>query len=65
MSYIEYHWKGSEFMVIMLILAIVCAILAGLKLLEGISLSVIIYAVAAVVCLVIYLVAFIEKKRDA
>lgn len=52
-------------MVILLILAIVCAILAGLKVLEGISLSVIVYAVVAVICLVIYLVALIEKKRDA
>jgi uncharacterized ion transporter superfamily protein YfcC len=49
----------------MLILAIVCAMLAALKLLEGVSLSVIVYAVVAVVCLVIYLISFIEKKRDA
>ena len=35
-------------MVILLILAIVCAILAALKLIEGVSLSVIIYAVVAV-----------------
>lgn len=57
--------KGSEFMVILLILAIVCAILAGLKVLEGVSLSVIVYAVAAIVCLVIYVIALIEKKRDS
>ena len=52
-------------MVIMLILAIVCGILAALKLLEGVSLSVIVYAIVAVVCLIIYLVALIEKKREA
>ena len=63
--YIENLWKGSEFMIILLILAIVCAILAGLKILEGISLSVIVYAIVAVVCLVIYLVSVIQKKLDS
>ncbi len=57
--------KGSDIVVIMLILAIVCGILAALKLLEGVSLSVIVYAIVAVVCLIIYLVALIEKKREA
>ena len=57
--------KGSDIVVIMLILAIVCGILAELKLLEGVSLSVIVYAIVAVVCLIIYLVALIEKKREA
>lgn len=52
-------------MVILLILAITCAIIAALKYLEGISVSLIVYAVVAVVCLVIYLIALIEKKRDA
>jgi Flp pilus assembly protein TadB len=57
--------REVNFMIIMLILAIVCAMLAGLKLLEGVSLSVIVYAVVAAICLVIYLISFIEKKRDA
>ena len=51
-------------MVILLILAIVFAMLVGLKFLEGISMSLIIYAVASVVCLVIYLIGLIEKKRE-
>jgi len=57
--------KGCEFMVILLILAIVFALLVGLKFLEGISLSLIIYAVLSVVCLIIYVAALIEKKREA
>ncbi len=52
-------------MVILLILAIVFALLVGLKFLEGISLSLIIYAVLSVVCLIIYVAALIEKKREA
>ena len=56
--------KVCEFMVILLILAIVFAMLVGLKFLEGISLSLIIYAVLAVVCLIIYLIGLIEKKRE-
>ena len=51
-------------MVILLILAIVFAMLVGLKYLEGISLSLIIYAILSVVCLIIYLIGFIEKKRE-
>ncbi len=51
-------------MIILLILAITCGILAGLKALEGITLSVIVYAVIAVVCLVAYLMGMIEKKRE-
>ena len=51
-------------MVILLILAIVFAMLVGLKFLEGISLSLIIYAVLAVVCLIIYLIGLFEKKRE-
>ena len=52
-------------MVILLILAIVFALLVGLKFLEGISLSLIVYAVLSVVCLVIYIAVLIEKKREA
>ena len=53
-------------MVILLILAIVFAMLVVLKWwgMEGVSLSMIVYAVACVVCLVIYLIGFIEKKRE-
>ena len=51
-------------MVILLILAIVFAMLVGLKSLEGISLSLIIYAIAAVVCLVFYLIHFVQKKIE-
>ena len=51
-------------MVILLILAIVFAMLVGLKFLEGISLSLIIYAVASIVCLVIYLINFVQKKIE-
>lgn len=52
-------------MIILLILGIVCAILAGLKILEGISLSVIVYAVVAVVCIVVYLISVIQKKLES
>ena len=52
-------------MIILLILAIVFAMLVGLKALEGISISLIIYAVLAVVCLIAYLGILIEKKREA
>ncbi len=52
-------------MVILLILAIVFALLVGLKFLEGISLSLIVYAVLSVVCLIIYIAVLIEKKREA
>ena len=51
-------------MVILLILAIVFAMLVALKWVEGISLSLIIYAILAVVCLVIYIFGMIEKKRE-
>ncbi len=52
-------------MVILLILAIVFALLVGLKFLEGISLSLIVYAVLSLVCLIIYIAVLIEKKREA
>ena len=52
-------------MVILLILAIVFALLVGLTFLEGISLSLIVYAVLSVVCLIIYIAVLIEKKREA
>ncbi len=51
-------------MILCLILAIVCAMLFGLKMLEPMGISTIAYAVAAVVFLVIYIVGFIEKKRE-
>ncbi len=51
-------------MVLLLILAIVFAMLVGLKYLEGISFSLIVYAVLAVVCLVFYIFGTIEKKRE-
>ena len=53
-------------MVILLILAIVCGLLAWLKTFDpaGFSLSVIVYLVVAVVCLVIYIAGIIEKKRE-
>ena len=51
-------------MVILLILAIVFAMLVGLKFLEGISLSLIIYAVLAVVCLIIYLIFFSDYLKS-
>ena len=51
-------------MVILLILAIVFAMLVGLKYLEGISLSLIIYAILSVVCLAIYLFNLVQKKIE-
>lgn len=52
-------------MIICLILAITCGMIAGLKYLEGISVSMIAYVIAAVVFLVIYLVNLISNRRDA
>ena len=52
-------------MIICLILAITCAGIGALKLLEGVSISMIIYFIVAAVFLVIYLAGLIEKKRDA
>ncbi len=51
-------------MIVLFMLGLTCLAIAGMKYVEGISLSLIVYAVAGVVCVVAYLVNLVRKKME-
>ena len=51
-------------MIVLFMLGLTCLAIAGMKYVEGISLSLIVYAVVGVVCVVAYLVNLVRKKME-
>ncbi len=51
-------------MIVLFMLGLTCLAIAGMKCAEGTSLSLIVYAVVGVVCVVAYLVNLVRKKME-
>ena len=51
-------------MIVLFMLGLTCLAIAEMKYVEGISLSLIVYAVVGVVCVVAYLVNLVRKKME-
>ena len=58
------EWGQVKTMIVLFMLGLTCLAIAGMKYVEGISLSLIVYAVVGVVCVVAYLVNLVRKKME-
>ena len=51
-------------MIVLFMLGLACLAIAGMKIAEGISFSLIVYAVVGAVCVVAYLFSLVKKKLE-